>query len=118
MCFNWKVIAGLAVLGVGIWLWVPDLAAAALPLLLVAACPLSMLLMMRSMQDGQCSSQPATATHPTLATSTRSEQLAALQAQHQAIRRRIAELETEEPPVKALPRPQSAEVSSPARTHG
>jgi len=118
MCFNWKVIAGLAVLGVGIWLWVPNLAAAALPLLLVAACPLAMLLMMRGMQDGQCSSQPATATQTTLATSTRSEQLAELQAQHQAIGRQIAELETEDPPVRALLEPQAAEVSSPARTHG
>ena len=118
MCLNWKVIAGLAVLGVGVWLWAPDLAAAALPLLLVVACPLSMLLMMRGMQDGQCSSQPVTATRPAPVTRTRSEQLAELQAQQQAIGRQIAELETEDPPVRALPRPHAAEVSSTASTHG
>ena len=116
MCLNWKVIAGLAVLGVGVWLWAPDLAAAALPLLLVVACPLSMLLMMRGMQDGQCSSQPATAAQPAPATMSRDDQLVELRAQHQAIERQIAELETDDPPVRALPGPQAAEVSSAAST--
>ena len=45
MCFNWKVVAGLAAVGVGILILNPQLAARALPLLVVAACPLSMLLM-------------------------------------------------------------------------
>lgn len=116
MCVNWKVIAGLAVLGVGVWLWVPDLAAVALPLLLVAACPLAMLLMMRGMQDGQRTSQPATAVQPTPATMSRDDQLAELRAQHQAIGRRIAALEAEGPPLTALPGPQAADVSGTAGT--
>ena len=116
MCLNWKVIAGLAVLGVGVWLWAPDLAAAALPLLLVAACPLSMLLMMRGMQHGQCSSQSATATQPALAARTRSGQLAELRAQHQAVGRRIAALEAENPPVTALPGSHAADIFGTAAT--
>ncbi|MGH2573295.1 MAG: DUF2933 domain-containing protein [Actinomycetota bacterium] len=50
MCFNWKVLSALAVLGLGVWIAAPGLLGAALPLLLVALCPLSMLLMMRRMQ--------------------------------------------------------------------
>ena len=49
MCFNWKVLAGLAVVGAGILVIAPGLIIGALPLLLLAACPLSMLLMMRGM---------------------------------------------------------------------
>ena len=49
MCLNKKVIAGLAVAAVGIYLLAPGLFGAALPLLILSACPLSMLLMMRMM---------------------------------------------------------------------
>lgn len=49
MCLNKKVIAGLAVAAVAIYLFAPNLFGAALPLLIFAACPLSMLLMMRMM---------------------------------------------------------------------
>ncbi|MDP9072021.1 MAG: DUF2933 domain-containing protein [Actinomycetota bacterium] len=47
-CLNWKVMAALAAAGVGPYALVPGLAAAA-PLLVMAACPVSMLLMMRAM---------------------------------------------------------------------
>lgn len=47
MCLNWKVVGGLAALGLGIFVLAPDLIGLAFPLLLVAACPLSMLVMMR-----------------------------------------------------------------------
>lgn len=53
MCLNWKALAGLALAGVGIYLVAPDLGVAALPLLVLAACPLSMVLMMRSMRRPQ-----------------------------------------------------------------
>lgn len=56
-CFNWKVIAALAAIGIGLYALVPGAATAALPLLVLAACPLSMLLMMRamgSMGGGDC----------------------------------------------------------------
>lgn len=49
-CLNWKVVAALAAVGVALWLAVPG-AAAALPLLVLLACPLSMLVMMRAMRS-------------------------------------------------------------------
>lgn len=52
-CLNWKVIAGLALVGVGVWAVAPNLLVAALPILLIAVCPLSMVLMMRSMRGDQ-----------------------------------------------------------------
>ncbi len=101
MCFNWKVIAGLAVVGVGIWAAAPGLAVAALPLLIVAACPLSMLLMMRGMQGGQCAPRPQQAGNAARAGLTRDEQLAELRtqltdirAQQSAIAEEVSRLET------------------------
>lgn len=45
MCLNWKVLAGLAAVGISVAVVAPQAALALLPLLLLAACPLSMLLM-------------------------------------------------------------------------
>ncbi len=101
MCLNWKVIAGLAVVGLGTWAVAPGLAVAALPLLILAVCPLSMLLMMRGMQGGQCASRPQQADPATGSGLTRDEQLAELRAQttdiqeqQDLIAREIARLET------------------------
>ena len=44
MCFNWKVLVVSAAAGAVVFLLAPGFALAALPLLLLAACPLSMLL--------------------------------------------------------------------------
>ena len=52
MCFNWKVVGGLALAGLAVFAAAPNLIGAALPLLIFAACPLSMLLMMRAMSGG------------------------------------------------------------------
>lgn len=60
MCLNWKVLAGLAGVGVGMWLVAPGLVAAVFPVLLALACPLSMLLMMRGMQSGRTAHEPTT----------------------------------------------------------
>lgn len=65
MCLNWNVIGGLAALGVGIWVVAPGLIGAALPLLVLAACPLSMMLMMRGMSGSQQSrSRPSPDAEP------------------------------------------------------
>lgn len=53
MCFNRKVLGGLAAVALGVWLFAPNLLAGVAPILLVAACPLSMILMMRAMSGGQ-----------------------------------------------------------------
>lgn len=60
MCLNWKVAAALAAVGVAVWVFAPGLVAGLLPLLAVAVCPLSMLLMMKGMssigsQSSSCS---------------------------------------------------------------
>ena len=52
MCLNKKVIAGLAAVGVGVLLFAPNAIGAAWPLLFLAVCPLSMILMMRTMSNG------------------------------------------------------------------
>ncbi len=52
MCFNWKVAAGLTAAGVAVFAFAPNLIGAALPVLIIAACPLSMVVMMRAMSGG------------------------------------------------------------------
>lgn len=53
MCLNRKVLIGAAVVGVGVgvWAFAPQAFGAALPLLVLAICPLSMLLMMKGMRE-------------------------------------------------------------------
>lgn len=58
-CLDWRVLSGLAVVGVGVYLVAPGLLLAVLPLLLAAACPLSMLLMMRAMNREPADGMPA-----------------------------------------------------------
>src|SRR5579863_8872087 len=61
MCLNWKVVGGLAVVAVIIGIIAPQLLLGAIPLLIVATCPLSMLFMMRGMRHrgSQHVQQPA-----------------------------------------------------------
>lgn len=61
-CLNRNVLIGLAAVGLGVLVFAPNLLGAALPLLLFAACPLSMVLMMRAMSGsgGQCQTGKAT----------------------------------------------------------
>lgn len=53
MCFNKQVLIGLGVVALGVLAVAPRLPGAVAPLLLLAACPLSMLFVMRAMY-GQC----------------------------------------------------------------
>lgn len=57
-CYDWRVLMGLGGLGIAIYLVAPGIAAGVFPLLLFAACPLSMLLMMKAM-SGQPRSSAA-----------------------------------------------------------
>lgn len=50
MCLNWKVLAGLGAVAAGVLIFAPGAAFAVLPLLLLAACPLSMVVMMFAMK--------------------------------------------------------------------
>ena len=112
MCLNWKVLAGLAVVGLLVLVVAPQFIGVALPLLLVAACPLSMVFMMRGMSGNGNANQTASQTTQLQEDQlpagglTRDEQLAELQsrlssvqAEQAAIARHIAEIESPEVPV-------------------
>jgi hypothetical protein len=90
MGLNKKVIAVLAAVGVGVVLFAPDVAAAALPLLILAACPLSMIFMMRAMsgKDGSSSTVEKQGQAST------TEEIAALRAEVQHLRTERARRET------------------------
>lgn len=94
ICLNPKVLAGLVVAGVGIYLIAPNLIAAALPILLLAVCPLSMLLMMWGMQHTQGQGQQTT--HEPDVGLSREERMAQLRTQQAALAEQIGELEREE----------------------
>lgn len=94
MCLNWKVIGGLAAVGVGIWVFAPNLVAAATPLLFALACPLSMLLMMRGMSGGNQNRATSTSDRPSGdAPPAQTRTLAELKAEHAHL---TAELEAAE----------------------
>lgn len=116
MCLNWKVLAGLAAVGVGLWVVAPNLIGAALPLLLVAACPLSMFFMMRGMSGSRPQRAvviPQVDQPPALHGSLAAESLPALQdraarlqLEHEQIAREITRLEgLESAVVRAANRP-------------
>jgi len=99
-CLNWKVIAGLALVGVGVWAVAPNLLVAALPILLIAVCPLSMLLMMRGMHGDQHGATARQTDGVDGKGAARDERLADLKgqldqtrSQQEAIAREIAKLE-------------------------
>jgi hypothetical protein len=94
MCLNWKVLASLAAVGVGVYLFAPGLLAEAVPILLLAGCPLSMLLMMWAMQHAQDQGQQTT--QETDVGLTREERIARLRAQQAALADQLGALEREE----------------------
>lgn len=63
MHINVKVVAALGAVVLAIYLLVPNLFYAALPLLILAACPLSMFLMMR-MMSGSKTAEPEAGSTP------------------------------------------------------
>ncbi len=96
MCLNWKVLAGLAAVGVGIYLVAPDLVLAALPILILALCPLSMLLMMWGMQHNNHGQGQQTPQEPDGGL-TREERIAQPRTQQAALADQLGALEREEP---------------------
>lgn len=108
MCFDWRVLVGLVAVGIAIALLAPQLTLSALPLLLLAACPLSMLLMMVMMNRMDKNSMSASSHRsvnslPASTPLSRDEQLAQLrehlqqlQAQQEAIAYQINTLEQSE----------------------
>ncbi len=108
MCLNWKVVAGLAVVGVVVWIVAPRFVLGAIPLLLLAACPLSMVFMMRGKQGGgsQGALPSAQRSQAPAMEQTRDEQLAelhsrlsGLQEEQESLAHQIAEMESPEAPI-------------------
>ncbi|MGB3681038.1 MAG: DUF2933 domain-containing protein [Rubrobacteraceae bacterium] len=95
MCLNWKVIAGLGALGAGIYAIAPDLAVAALPFLVLAICPLSMVFMMKGMQ-GDGGEGDESQTPETDAGLTRDERLARLRTEQTNLAEQISAMERDE----------------------
>ena len=92
MCLNWKVVAGLAVVALAVVVVAPQYIWAALPLLIVAACPLSMLFMMRGMH-GMSTKSPAPGIPHDAQLPELQSRLTSLQADQEVITGQIAELE-------------------------
>ena len=80
MCLNPKIVAALLILGVAALVVAPNLIVSILPVLIVAACPLSMLLM-----AGRMSHQETRHT----SSSASSEEVAALVAEVNALRAHV-----------------------------
>lgn len=113
MCLNWKVLAGLALVAGGVWIYRPDLLGSALPILLLAACPLSMLWMMRSMgHDEHAGSTPPSPTRPDDPAVLRAR-MNVLAAEQERVSERLARLTT--PPSWRDDGPQTA--SKPTESH-
>lgn len=88
MCLNWRVAAGLGALGGALVLIAPEIGLAALPFLLVAVCPLSMMLMMNSMG-------PAQPPVPSTSAESEPDRVAALRGELAELRRRQDRLAAE-----------------------
>lgn len=60
MCFDKRVLIGLGVVALGLFAVSPSLLGSVAPLLVFAACPLSMVFMMRAMSrgDASCGADP------------------------------------------------------------
>ena len=82
MCLNKKVVAGLVIAALAVLLVAPQAVGAAFPLLIFAACPLSMLVMMRMMSKGEHrSAGPGSRSDPTAELEKLRADVARLQAQ-------------------------------------
>lgn len=98
MCINWRIVVALSVVGLAVLAAAPNLLGAALPLLVLAACPLSMLLMIRAMQGGgRCESRSdATAGDSQTESADSSAESARLRAEIGQLRAERAESKTAE----------------------
>ena len=99
MCLNWKVVAGLAVVALIVGVIAPRLLLGAIPLLILAACPLSMLFMMGGMKGNRENRSAAPVSPSQTGGPTREEQIARLQAQLDALSTETSERESQKPSV-------------------
>ena len=134
ICLNWKVVAVLGAASLGLWALAPQMLTQLAPVLLVLACPLSMLFMMRSgsqqggtacaMPNGK-NAVPGETVHatPSPFAGSREAQVAQLKAdlaqarEHQeSIAYRLAELDSaESPAARAVREAEGVAVSAERR---
>ncbi|WP_035699109.1 DUF2933 domain-containing protein [Glycomyces tenuis] len=102
MCLNKKVIIGLGAVAVGVLALKPAWFLTALPLLILAVCPLSMIFMMRShaKMNDQCSTGTADSTEIDQRVKTLQAELRQLKAEQAAL--------TEQEAATAAKRPDAA----------
>lgn len=95
MCLNWKVIVSVAVVGIALFVYAPGFAYAALPFLVLAICPLSMIFMMKAMNGmgGDSKSGEGCAMSGQKQPEGKEGQLAQLKAEQQELSSKIAALE-------------------------
>ena len=88
-CADWRVVGGFAAVGVGVAVFAPNLIAAAVPLLIVAVCPVSMLVMMRAMGGHPSTPNPPEHSQPAQLR----ERLAASRLEQEQLEQELARLE-------------------------
>ena len=122
MCLNWKVLGGLAIVGGAVAVAAPGAALALLPLLVLAACPLSMLAMAAGM--GRMSSHHTQEGSAASGDASPADRSAELDAQLTRLRRvrdgaveEIARIEGEGGTSSARDRPIPAEKVEMKRSH-
>ena len=97
MCFNWKVAAALTAAGVAVFAFAPNLIGAALPVLILAACPLSMVVMMRAMSGASRCDTASNGTDGESGTATSPSEVARLQAEINQLRAERVEVQGRRP---------------------
>lgn len=99
---NWRVIAGLVVVGVALFLFAPKLAANSLPVLVALVCPISMLVMVVSMgrMNMQGRQSEVSETAPALQNLNRQQQLQQLEEQLERVQLQQREIARQLPPLE------------------
>lgn len=111
---DWRIVGILVVVGAGVALFAPNLIATVFPLLIVAACPLSMVVMMRSMGGRD----PGHAPGPTDSRDTRAllrDRLVATQLEQLQIQQELARLDDADGNVAGDGRRPGATADAPVR---
>jgi hypothetical protein len=104
-CLDWRVLTGITALGIGVYVVNPALLAAAFPLLLIAVCPLSMLLMMRAMGGQQAVPNAA---DPVERAAQLRGQLAAARQEQERLARELEAVEATSIPPTAASKPAAS----------
>ena len=118
-CYDPRVIAALVAVGVGIFVVAPGAVAVAVaaPILFLAVCPLSMLVMMRTMggmqpSDPTAAGSAAPSTAPAEQAAELRVQLAAARREQQHLADELAQLQSEADLVPAVPAPPQKQVTA------